>query len=328
MSYEVLKNRIKTNNLPHFMHFYGEETYLLSHSLNAVKKMIAEGFEDFNLVLLEGDVTVDDIDVSVNTPPMMGDKKLLILKETGLFTAKAANKDVWRAAFSEPADFLYVVACENNFDKRSAVYKAFSETALSVNFEKRTKAEIKSWIAKFAAKKGKIMKNDAAEYFVDSVGVDMNTASLQLEKLVNYIGERQEISKEDIDASVTREYFTKEYMLTDALLNHKKSEAVRALSELLIMRYEPIALLFAIASSYMSVFKAKLVLLGDGSEADAVKYLKIPNAFVAKKCVSFAKKNDENYLRRAIELIKDADFRMKSGLSDPKVCIETLVFML
>ena len=172
------------------------------------------------------------------------------------------------------------------------------------------------------------MKSDAAEYFVETVGVDMNAAALQLEKLVNYIGDRQEILKEDIDAAVTREYFTKEYMLTDALLNHKKSDAVRALSELLMMRYEPVALLFAIASSYMSVYKAKLCLLGGGSDKDAEKYINIPNGFVAKKCVSFAKKNDEKYLSHAIELVKDADFRMKSGLSDPRVCIETLVFTL
>lgn len=325
MSYEILKNRIKTNSLPHFMHFYGEETYLLSHSVSAVKKLLVDGFEEFNLTILEGDITVDDIDVSVNTPPIMGDRKLLILKETGVFTLKAQNKEVWKAAFSDAADFLYVIACENSFDKRNAAYKVFAETALSVNFERRTKAEIKSWIVKSAAKKGIIIKNDAAQYFVDTVGVDMSTASLQLEKLAGFLGDRQEILKEDIDASVTREYFTKEYMLTDALLAHKKSEAVKALSELMIMRYEPIALLYAIASAYLSVYKAKICLLGGGNEADAERYLKIPSSFVAKKCVSFAKRNDEKYLSKAIELIKDADYRMKSGICEPKTCIETLV---
>ena len=328
MSYEVLKNRIKTNNLPHFMHFYGEETYLLTHSLNAVKKLLVDGFEEFNIAMLQGDVTLDEIDVSVNTPPIMGDKKLLILKETGIFTLKASNKEVWKAVFSNAADFLYVVACENNFDKRNAAFKAFSETALSVNFERRSKAEIKAWITKLAAKKGKIIKNAAAEYFVETVGVDMYAASLQLEKLVNYLGERQEISKEDIDASVTREYYTKEYMLTDALLNHKKSDAAKAFSELMIMRYEPVALLYAIASAYMSVYKAKICLMGGGSDKDAEKYLKIPSSYVAKKCVSFAKKNDENYLSKSIELIKDADYRMKAGLCEMKACIEMLVCKL
>ena len=117
-------------------------------------------------------------------------------------------------------------------------------------------------------------------------------------------------------------------MLTDALLSHKKDDAAKALSELLIMRYEPVALLFAIASSYLSVYKAKICLLGGGDEQEAERFLKIPNSFVAKKCVSFAKSNDENYLSKSIELIKDADYRMKSGLSDPKTCIETLVFKL
>ena len=67
MSYDILKKRLKENNLPHLMHFYGEETFLLESSVSLIKKKLLGDSEDFNLIVLEGDVSADEIDVSLNT---------------------------------------------------------------------------------------------------------------------------------------------------------------------------------------------------------------------------------------------------------------------
>ena len=325
MSYDILKKRLKENNLPHLMHFYGEETFLLESSVSLIKKKLLGDSEDFNLIVLEGDVSADEIDVSLNTPPFFGEAKLILLRELGIFKSGAKNKEIWKAAFSDVPPYLYIIACESNFDKRNAAYKAFAENALTVNFEHREKSEIRGWCAKQLQKKKKLIDNDALTLLIDSVGVDMQAISAQLDKIAAYTGERDRVTAADVRETVKREFFTKEYVLTDAMLSKNKKLAQNVLSELLFMRTDPIRLLFIVASSYMSAYKAKVVLLSGGNAADAAKILKLPRDFMAKKYVEFARKLDAGYLKNAISVLKDADLRVKNGSEDPETCIRRVV---
>lgn len=325
MSYDILKKRLKENNLPHLMHFYGEEVFLLESSVSLVKKRLLGDSEDFNYIVLEGDVSADEIDVSLNTPPFFGEAKLVLLRELGIFKIGAKNKDIWKAAFSDVPPYLYIIACESNFDRRNAAYKAFSENALEVNFEHREKSEIRGWCAKQLQKKKKLIDNDALTLLLDCVGVDMQSISAQLDKIAAFTGERDRVTASDVRETVSREFFTKEYVLTDALLSKNKRLAQNALSELLFMRTDPVRLLFIIASSYMSAYKAKVVLASGGNTAEAVKILKLPRDFMAKKYIEFAKKLELDYLKNAISVLKDADLGVKNGSEDPETCIRRVV---
>ena len=214
MSYEILKKQVKSDTLQNMFHFFGEEVYLKQHYLGILKEKLCGDFPEFNLIEFEGEVSAQDIDVSFNTPPMMGDKKLVIFKDTGIFKLGSKVKDAFCNALKNAADFLYVIVYDDNFDKRNSAYKAFSEKALSVDFQRRTRADIKAWIINLLKKCHKKMSIDAMEYFLDSVGVDMHGVFADVQKLIAYVGERDIIEKEDIKNVVTKEFFTERRCLT------------------------------------------------------------------------------------------------------------------
>lgn len=328
MSYEILKKQVKSDTLQNMFHFFGEEVYLKQHYLGILKDKLSGEFPEFNLIEFEGEVTSQDIDVSFNTPPMMGDKKLVIFKDTGIFKLGAKAKDAFCDALKNAADYLYVIVYDDNFDKRNSAYKAFSEKALSVDFQRRTRADIKAWIVNLLKKCHKKMSIDAMEYFLDSVGVDMHGVLTDVNKLIAYVGERDVIEKEDVKNVVTKEFFTKEYVLTDSLLSGNKKEAMRALCELMEMRSDPIMLLYIISSGYIATYKARILLDEGALPQQITKALGLPRDFLAKKYTDFARKLTLSGLKRAINLIKNADYDMKIGMGDGETIIKTLVAQL
>lgn len=322
MSYPLLKEALKNKNLPHLMHFFGEETYLKHHYINLVKAQLVDDLTaDFNFVLFEDDITANDLGTALETPPMMSDSKLILIKNTGIFKGKSGD---WASVFADVPDYAYVLADEENVDKRSAAYKAFSPNALSVDFELRKPGELKAWVGKILAKNQKDISPSDLDYFLDVAGTDMYSISAQADKVLSYVGHRKKIEREDIDATVTKSLMTKEYSLTDALLTRNKKEAFILLGELFDMRTDPVRLLHIISSAFLSAYKAGVYLSDGANRAQAAAALGIPNRFIADKYVKYASSGDGDFYKKVIDAASDTDYRIKLGLVAPHTGIEML----
>lgn len=322
MSYAALKNQIKSGEFSKAYHFFGEEAYLKNHYMQELCKRLAVEFEEFNAVTFEKEPSAQDIDAAVNTLPVMSDKKLLVLKETGLFKAGGANKEVWKEVFGNQPDYLYIIACEDSFDKRSAAYKAFE--GLSVEFTRRTRGDMSAWVTKILSASKKQMDESAKELFLDYAGADMYGVRAHVDKLIAGVGSRANITKEDVENIVKKELGTKEYVYTDALVQKNGDAAAKALSELLQMRHDPVMLLYITASAYISAYKARLMLSDGRSEGEIIKRLRLPMDFLAKKYIGFARKMDAERLKAEIGLIREMDYKIKTGLTAPETGIKLL----
>lgn len=325
MSYQTLKEQLKTGPLSSCFHFYGEEQYLKSHYIGLLKEKIVDAaMEAFNYTVFEGSVSPDTLITAVQTPPMMAESKLILLKDTGIFTPGAPSKDQLAAAFSDWPTGVYLIAAEDKFDKRSSVYKAFSQIGLSVEFAYRTRADIRAWVIKILKQNAKTMKTDALETFLDAAGVDMHGVLGHLNKLIAYAAERSEIKKEDVETLLVKTVMTKEYVLTDALLAKNREAAFSALADLWDMQTDPIRILTVIASNFMSCAHAR-ALLDDKVPYPAIAdALRLPVAFLAKKTVEAATKTDSRRMDAAISAIRETDYKMKLGLVEPKTGITLL----
>ncbi len=325
MSYQKLREEIKSGAFSPAYHFFGPEEYLKKHYANLLRtSLVDEAFSAFNLVVFDGAATADSVITAISTPPMMAEKKLVILKETGIFSQSAANKEQWQTLFADFPDYACLLAIEEKFDKRNAVYKAFSAIALPVEFLYRSRGDLAAWVTKKLRAAGKTMSRKTMELFLDAAGVEMFAVDAAFEKVTAYVGTRSEITEADVDALLVRAIITKEYVLTDALLAGKKAAAFSALEDLRLVRTDPIRILTVIASNYLSVLKAK-ILLGEGQSHSAVSAaLKLPSPFLAKKTTDTAAKCSIERLRESIRRIKETDYKIKIGLEAPDTGVTRL----
>ena len=129
-----LKKQLKEGILAPLYVFYGEEDYLREMYVNRVKDCVPDGgFPDFNHIKIEGrDVAFSEYDDAWESFPMMTEKKLIHIKDSGIFQLKSGKdeasteekKEFWTEKFKRISDDTVVIFDETSVDKRSALYKA------------------------------------------------------------------------------------------------------------------------------------------------------------------------------------------------------------
>ena len=139
-----LKKQLKEGILAPLYVFYGEEDYLREMYVNRVKDCVPDGgFPDFNHIKIEGrDVAFSEYDDAWESFPMMTDKKLIHIKDSGIFQLKSGKdeasteekKEFWTEKFKRISDDTVVIFDETAVDKRSALYKAAAKVVTVVEF--------------------------------------------------------------------------------------------------------------------------------------------------------------------------------------------------
>ena len=132
-SFLTLKKQIKEDGIGNLYLFFGEEIFVKDMYLEKMKSFIPDGgFADFNSVYLEaGDMTPDKIDDALNSFPMMSDKKLVMIKDSGIF--KSANQDIKEYWQKQLADVERCIANGVLTDDLKDFQMVYDETVAIVN---------------------------------------------------------------------------------------------------------------------------------------------------------------------------------------------------
>ena len=187
-----IKENIDCNYL-----FYGEEDYLKSHAVKSLKDAmgIDEALEIFNFVTLDVlDYTPDKLIDILSMPPMMAEKKLVVL--SGLNIKKMTNKSDFNElldALAHLDEFDYNVLVltipNGNITEEmpkkapTGALKTLAERLQPVKFEAPTPQKLSLWVMRHFEHHGvKATQGDCA-YLVDYCGKNMFTLANEIEKL-------------------------------------------------------------------------------------------------------------------------------------------------
>ena len=187
---------IKTNTYERFYLFYGEEKYMISKMKNQLKKALVSEDDTMNYSYFEGK-RADAIEIVelAKTLPFFSDHRFLILDETGL---GKKSDDTFIEGLKEASDTSVVLFIEDSVDKRSKIYKFLSKEGHAVCFESAGDKELSRWLISLLKKEGKQMSSATMRSFLYRCGSDMYTLKNELEKLISYVGEREEITIRDL----------------------------------------------------------------------------------------------------------------------------------
>ena len=84
MTIESLENELKNGKLGSLYLLYGEETYLLETIVKKIKKLFGEIIVGINYIQID-DTNVNTLINNINMPAFGYEKKLIIVKNSGLF---------------------------------------------------------------------------------------------------------------------------------------------------------------------------------------------------------------------------------------------------
>lgn len=339
-----LNNKIKSGNLSGIFFFYGDEQYRLENALLTIrKKLIPKGTEAFNLFRFDGeDVTAAEIIEAVDQYPQMSDSKLIIVKNSGLLNNAVLSdfKLIKKTVIPEDTCLIFV---EKYYDKKKLKNIDFiSNSGGIVVFDHMTEKELTVWIEKKLRGAEKSAADSEILYMIALCGHSLASIEQSCEKLINYTGERNKITREDVDAVVEKSMDFLIYDMIDSVIDRRYKAAWEQLDYLKkvangktarrksadgkVMRIDPNYILGLIMSQLSELLCCKLLKEEGLSTAEIGGYFDFPRpAFAVNKIINKSRDFDEDFLKKMIKRGLYYDVECKSGKLAPWPAVEMYI---
>ena len=245
-----IKKQIKEKSFYKVYLLTGDEPYLVLQAKHMLKNgMIREGDTMNYAEFTDAKVDINTLQELAFTYPFFSEKRLLLLDGTGILKT---GKDEFVNIMDNMPETTCILICEPEVDKRSKVYKWIKKNGYIGEFLKKNQTEkvLLRWIAALLGKEKKQIRENDALYFLQKVGDDMFQIKNETDKLIAYVGEKEEITKEDIDAITSGEVQDKIFDLVDAIARGNKPAALGYYNDLILLKEPPMHILFLIVRQY------------------------------------------------------------------------------
>jgi len=325
-SFLTLKQQIKDNNIGNLYLFFGEEVFVKDMYLERMKSFVPDGgFADFNYIFLDAkDAISEKVDDALNSFPMMSEKKLVVIKNSGIFKkASEEVKEFWLERLADIPDYVLLIFDEQEADKRSVLYKAVTKHGLGVEFSYLKDYEVASWVAREVQKAGKKISKDAAEYLVAMCDPGISNVKNELQKLIDYAD--SEIYKSDIDKVVSKPLSIVVFDITDSLMAGNGDKVMSIIMQMKENRESAFNVLYLLCSAFDKMLYCKL-LLDEGLSYDVVSSRLKLAPFIAKKYIEGGKRFSAKFLEDRATKAAECDLAIKQGEVDEWTALMQYVF--
>ena len=325
-----LKKQIKENKLSPLYVLYGEEDFLRDIYVKRIIECVPDGgFPEFNHIRLSGaDVPFSEYDDAWESFPMMTDKKLIHIKDSGIFSSKRntggagteEKKEFWSEKLARISDDTVVIFDESSVDKRSALYKAAIKAGTAVEFNYLSDADLVTWVVKQCLNAKKRMSKENAYYLVTLCDPGLGNINNELKKLLDFCAE--EIYKSDIDRVVSKSMQVIVFELTDAIMTGNVNKAFSTLNGLKTVKESAFNVMYLMLSSFEKMLRAKV--MEYASQGEIASELGVA-PFVARKYIESARGFSEDSLVWMVRRVAELDLAIKEGRVDEWTALEQYV---
>ncbi len=318
MELKELDRQIKSGNMERFYFFYGEEQFLIANRIKSIKKhFINSEFADMNYTVFEGkNVNVDDIIAEIETFPIMSDMRIVIIKNTGILNnSKLTEYKKFKSYIEKIPETCIVIMTEGIIEKKKAKsYEWIADIGGLLEFKTLSMRELELWLEKWFESANKSILDRDISYFIRIVGMNMAMLYNEAVKLIEYSGEKNKITRKDIDSIVVK---STEFVVFDMIddIIASKSGAVMQQLKLFKERKESGNVILTLMTTRLAEILMVKQLKGAGiPNAEIAKYFETPRPmFVVNKIYEQSRSFGEKYLRRMIKLGFEYDVKIKSG---------------
>lgn len=329
---QELKLALKNKTLGRLYVFHGEETFLLHHYLEQMKRQLLDSLtEAFNFHRLNSETfDIQTFADAVENLPMMAEATFVQVDDIDLFKLGESDRNKIAEILSDIPDyctvvFTYITTPWKPDRRLKKLWEALDGGAI-VEFAKQDQRDLVAWVTRHFAASHKRISTDLCIYLIDITGGTMTALSGEIEKICAYSG-AEEIRKTDIDAVTEPVMDAVVFQMTDLLSAGRYDQALQKLQQLLKMQQEPLAILGAVGGHFRRIGAARTLLDSGKTAADLQKLCGIPD-YPARKTMEAARRFSPEFCGKAAEWVLETDYKMKTSFDDSERLLELLILRL
>lgn len=290
-----------------------------------VDAAVAPNTRDFNLDRFRGgEVEPEELASVLSTPPMMADRRAVVLEEVQELTP-TGRRAVEEALESLPGGLTFVLSGQVPDRSRASFWKTLKKRARTLEWSAPGEQEIPGWLMDRARERyGYELTPEAAQALAAAVGEDLSVLDAELDKLTA-AAEGGTVDLEQTSALVPRVRAVDRWAWLDRVARRDYEGALESLDGLLAEASESaVGLLVGMIDQHLYLGVAL-----EGGRARVAQalgeagkpYLK----WKAKVYARQARRWSRPELTRALRLMRRADRHAKSGTGDRRVLEELLL---
>ncbi|QQY80451.1 DNA polymerase III delta subunit [Keratinibaculum paraultunense] len=345
MNYKELIRKAKSLDLKSVYLFYGEEHYLIDHTLNTIKEIyIDEAFEPLNYLVMEGkNLNFEAILNACETLPFMSDKKIVVIKDHPLFKS---NKDVIIGDkniedyknelvdyLDKLEDYLCLIFLEKttNIRKSNALYKKIAKVGDVIEFKKLRGQDLNNWVENSFKKYNKsILKSDINYFITYSAYFDPNQEKNlydlenEIIKICNYLRDEERVNRKILDLIMTKPLDMNVFNLLNSISQKDGRNAIILFNEMYMSNQPVLFILHMIIRQIRNMFNYKVLRAKGYTDMDAYEKMKL-SKFEYQKVSQQSNNFTISQLESALKFCLQADRNIKFSLVEDRLALEILI---
>lgn len=322
---------------------FGDEKFLVKHYTSLlIKKIAGETPDEFAFHEFSKEVDLQALNVAVGTVAFMAPFNCVVVYDMDINKLDKGDFEALKNLVANVPDTTVVVFSYPTFDikiksdkkEETAKFKKFCDVVIKSEGEvyelsRRDAVALEHQLASWADKRGKKLSLPTASKIIYSCGTDLANLKNELDKLVAFIGDREEIVVEDVEKVVTKNLEVKIFDLMDYVILGNTDKAFGMLHKLFKLNEEPRNIVSLLGKSYIDIYRARVTVESGANMKDTADFFKYGNrAWVLTKLKTKSERLSTNAIRRSMAEILDLSAKLNTVAVNEEAEVEKLIARL
>lgn len=287
--------------------FVGEDAYFRSRGVALLKDAYLSE-PSLNLATFDGDnFDFSEMLASLNAYPFMSKKRFTVCRE--YYPKQEAFKGGLKDFLEAPVGDGVLVIVNEKSDKALEPFKKYPSVCF-IECDKQDPTLVARWIKGECTSNQVVIDLETAKLLCEYCLADMTRIERETAKLIDFVGKGGTITADTLDELVARDTEYKIYEMTDYIGKKQFDKAIAVITDMLGKGEPAQRIIISVYNYYRRLLHAAISGKTDLELAVAFNI----KEFAAKKLKEQANRFKKRSLKKAVDLLADADYKIKSGL--------------
>lgn len=323
-----LDKSIQEGNLKSLYVFYGDEKYIIEEYLKKIKKSFGELSLGINYILLD-ESSIDSIISDIETPSFGYSKKLIIVRNSGIFKKDFNNpiKEKLKTYVKENKEIIdesVVIVFIEDVVHKFEMYKTIEPNGIVIEFKELKPFELVARLKKICSMYKVNVSDKNLQYLIEIVGTNMQDLINEIRKLIEFAGPGNEIKKDAIEKLANKQIQAIIFDLTDSLGTKNTEKALETLDGLEYNKEPAQKILIILYNHFKKIYLTKLA-LKNKKDIATVLDLKANQTFLTTKYINQSRYFNESEIENILEEMIELDYNYKNGNIDIEIGLRAIL---
>ena len=342
-----LKGHISSKKYNNIYMIFGDEKYLIKHYTSLlVKKIAGEVPDEFAFHEFTKEFDMQSLNVAVGAVPFMAQFNCVVVYDLDVNKLDAADFDALKSIVSSVPDTTVLIFSMPTLDTSQKVVEKDTEQTKRNKFKpfcdflakskgevyeinQRNAVALEHQLAKWADKAGKKLSLPTASKIIYYCGTNLQTLKNELDKLIAFIGDREEITVADADKVVVKKLEAKIFDLLDFVILGNLEKAYSMLHKLFELNEDPRSVVRLLGQSYVDIYRARVTTESGGVMKETADFFSYKQrSWDLDKSKTKAERLSTNAIRESMAEILDLSTRLNTFSLNEEVEVQKLIAKL